>query len=160
MSDFRDFITRHLLLSMETIALINMTQEKNTMSVSVFISKGVRVDWQFEQMCSAHWQHDIHFTWSIWHVWVPPCILSWCAEIEKYEQPHSNHSLLSRLHQYENVFISYRKKNKTKQTKEPRKTGAVRHHVIFFISIFRFSFLWFLSQFGPVSVASSTMQHH
>lgn len=67
-------------------------------------------DWQFQQMCSMRWQRDIYFACSIWHVWMLPCILSWCEVIARDVQPRWNHSLLSLLHQYQNVFLTNREK--------------------------------------------------
>lgn len=102
---------------------------RNTVRVCVFMSMCVGGDWQFQQMCSVLWQHDIYFACSIWHVWMLPCILSWCEVIARDVQPRWNHSLLSLLQQqYQNVSLIN------------SKTGALKYIVSYFVSIFIF---WF-----------------
>lgn len=78
---------------------------RKIVSVCVFVSRCVGEDWQFQQMCSMRWQHGIYFACSIWHVWMLPCILSWCEMIARDIQPCWNHSLLSLRHQYQNFFL-------------------------------------------------------
>lgn len=86
---------------------------RNIVCACVFTSTCVGGDWQFQQMCSMHWQHDIYFACSIWHVWMLPCILSRCEVIARDVHPRWNHSLLSFLHQYQNVFVTNGKNSKT-----------------------------------------------
>lgn len=95
---------------------------RNIVCACVFMSTCVGGDWQFQQMCSMHWQHDIYFACSIWHVWMLPCIwcpshqdiiLSWCEVIARDVHPRWDHSLLSFLHQYQNVFLTNGKNSKT-----------------------------------------------
>lgn len=93
-------ITSHLIFE------INVTPHKKCcVCACVFMRTHVGVDWQFQQMCRLRWQHDIYFAWSIWHVCTLPCILSWCEVIARDVQPHWNHSPLSLVQQYENVFL-------------------------------------------------------
>lgn len=76
-------------------------------------------DWQFQQMCSMRWQHDIYFACSIWHVWMLPCILSWCEVIARDVQPRWNHSMLSLLHQYQSISLTNRGKQQNWCTEMP-----------------------------------------
>lgn len=56
---------------------------RNIVCACVFMSMCVGGDWQFQQMCSMRWQHDIYFACSIWHVWMLLCILSRCEVIAR-----------------------------------------------------------------------------